>query len=531
VARVNPIRYNPPVQRRTGQPSTAPGRGRPRRNAPPVPLLLLGSVWAVPVPSAQAQSGGNDDDADIWREVDALEAEPDPEAEAEAGDPPNDDRPPPPPDESRPLSLERLLDAARASYPGLRADVHAVEAAEARLEEAKVSPFLQFRAEGFLTVAPEARGTPIMTPDSQLPLSNRWRPIVGASLEGIFPLYTFGKIQAGRRAAEAGVAAAEQRREVTLDRVAFDVRRAFFTLQLALDLQQMIDEGASRLQRAQRVLGERIEAGEPGVEPSDRYRLSTASAEVAARASSAQALEANARRALELLTGIDDVRISDCPIEPVVFEAEPLDDYVEAARTGRPDLARLSAGIDALEANTEVQRAGYFPDFGISLGAGASYGPGVTNQTNPFIQDRPNFTSLRFALVFRWNLDLLGNHYRVRQAEARLSETRQRAEEAALGAELEVTAAYTELEDAARRETAWRDARREGRAWLVSASQAYELGTADARDLIDAVRTYFTSRAAHLEAIHAYNLAVAELERTVGLDLVRSDRWEVDCSF
>jgi len=33
------------------------------------------------------------------------------------------------------------------------------------------------------------------------------------------------------------------------------------------------------------------------------------------------------------------------------------------------------------------------------------------------------------------------------------------------------------------------------------------------------------------EAIHAYNLAVAELERAVGLDLVRSDRWEVDCSF
>lgn len=428
-------------------------------------------------------------------------------------------------------TLAELLADARRTYPGLRADRHAIEAAEAQLDEARISPFFQFEARGFLTVAPEARGTPIVSPDSQLPLTNRWAPIVGADVEGLFPLYTFGKIRAAQRAATAGVAAAEQAREVTLDRVAFDVRRAFFTLQLALDLQQMIDEGQARLVRAQSVLAERLEAGDPGVKPADEFRLATAAAQVTARSSSAVALEQTARRALELLTGRAEVTISDCPSEPAPFEPEPLATYVELARTRRPDLAQLSAGLAAREAQADIQRAGYFPDFGIRLGVGASYGPGVTNQTNPFIRDNANFTNLSFALVFRWQLDLWGQSLRVRRAEEQLAETRARADEAAIGAELEVTRAYAELEDAARRESAWRDARRQGRSWLISASQGYELGTTDARDLIDAVQTYFGARAEHLDAIRSYNTALAELERTTGVNVLDPARWEVDCSF
>ncbi|MBX3249205.1 MAG: TolC family protein [Myxococcales bacterium] len=425
-----------------------------------------------------------------------------------------------------PHDLASLLALAEARYPSLEARSAAITAARARLDEARLSPFFQTEIQAGTTIAPRAEGTPIFSNQNQLPVDNGWAPVVEVAVRGVVPLYTFGKLRNAWRAGRAGVRAAELDRDRALAQLRFDVRRAYFGLQLALDVQQMIREGRGHLERAVRTLDELLEDGDADVNPMDRYRLRTALAEIEARASQTTRLETSARAALRVLTGEREIQVPDCPSEPVRL---PSDDVARATPDGRPEVGMLAAAIDAREAAFEAQRGAYAPDFGLGFQAGISYGPGVTNQQNPFIQDPANRPILGAGLFLRWNLDFVGNRHRVRRAEAELETTRAQAREARLGMELEIELAREAYRDAQEREASWGRGEREGRAWLVSAAQAYDVGAATPRDLVDALRAYFESRFSHLQAILDVNLAAAELERVTGVALEPTDGWERGC--
>lgn len=427
-------------------------------------------------------------------------------------------------------NLDALVRAAEENYPALDAQRARIRAAQERLREARFSPFFQFEGRAGLTVAPRAEGTPIFSDQDQLPITNGWAPVVDLGIQGVIPLYTGGKLRALRRAARAGVRVEELGVAQRRAQLRYDVRRAYFSLQLALDIEQMISEGRPKLRRAverlEELLEEEDEDEESDVDPMDRYRLATALAEVEAGASEAQRLREGAISALRALTGLDEVNVPECPMEPVQLEADG-EELRERALRSRPEIGMLQAGLDARRANLRRHRGGYAPDFGLGLQARYSWGPGVTDITNPFVNDRANTRNLGAGLVMRWSLDFVGNHARVQRAEAQLAQTEHQIEEARIGMGLQVEVAVQALQDAQRREETWRRGRQQGRAWFIAAAQAYDLGTGRARDLIDAMKSYFEARLSHLRAIQALNEAAANVERRVGETIV--EQWEPPC--
>lgn len=423
--------------------------------------------------------------------------------------------------------LAALTKAAEASYPGIRAATARIRAAQAQLDEVWVSPFFQSAVTAGVSIAPEMRGSPIFSPDSQLPLDNPWHPVLGLQVEGVVPLWTFGKLPAARDAARAGIQAAEADRQRVRAQLRHDVRRAYFALQLALDLRQMLDEGLPAIREAAARLEEQIAEGDPEVDAMDRWRLQAALAEIEARSADIQRLEDTARGALRILTGVREVRIPECPIEAVEIELQPLERYARGAAEDRPEVRMLDAAVRARQASLAVAQAGFFPDIAFAYSFGTTWSPGITDQTNPFVVDQANYTSIAAGLVMRWSLDLWGNAYRVDRESALLTDMRERSEEAGRGIELEVTDAYRAVEAASRQVDTWGRGHRETRAWFVAAAQGREIGTVETRDLVDAVRAYFTARYSHLQAIHDRNVALSNLERTSGRAVV--ERWEPPC--
>src|SRR5690606_37424349 len=249
-------------------------------------------------------------------------------------------------------------------------------------------------------------------------------------------------------------------------------------------------------------LEEQIAEGDPEVDAMDRWRLQAALAEIEARSADIQRLEETARGALRILTGVREVRIPECPIEAVEIELQPLERYARVAAEDRPEVRMLDAAVRARQASLSVAQAGFFPDIAFAYSLGTTWSPGITDQTNPFVVDQANYTSIAAGLVMRWSLDLWGNAYRVDRESALLTDMRERSEEAGRGIELEVTDAYRAVEAASRQVDTWGRGHRETRAWFVAAAQGREIGTVETRDLVDAVRAYFTARYSHLQAIH-----------------------------
>lgn len=445
---------------------------------------------------------------------------PDGEGEVERAE--GEDEAPP-----RVMNLAQLTRAATRSYPGVRAARARLRAAQAQLDEAWVSPFFQSTITAGVGLAPEVRGSPIFSPDSQLPVQNPWQPVLGFSIEGAIPLWTFGKLPAVRDAARAGIRAAAADRQRVRGQLLHDVRRAYFAYQLSLDLRQMLNEALPQIRDAASRLDEQLANGDSSVSDLDRYRLETAVAEIEAREADVNRLETMSRTALATLTGVQRFTIPECPIEPAEITLRPRSHYVRAARQDRPEVRMLEAAVRARQASLDFAEAGYFPDLALAYRFGTTYAPGITDQTNPFVIDQANYTSIQAGLVLRWSLDLWGNAYRVDRQSALLEDARERSQEALRGISLEVAAAYEAASAAHAQVESWGRGRTSSRRWFIAAMQGRDVGSTEPRDLVDAARAYLGARYAHLQAIHDFNVALAELERTSGTRV--TEAWESPC--
>lgn len=417
------------------------------------------------------------------------------------------------------MTLHDIEARALTQYPGMAAAEAQIEASEAKLNEIRVSPFFQSFVTLYGTFAPDMTGSAILSPDSQLPLSNNWSPLFGASIEGAIPLWTFGKLDAARDASQAGIDASEQNLARAKAQLLFQVRKAFFGYQYALDLLQLVSEAKPKLEEYKSKLEEEMRASaDPVTLTTDLYKLQMAIAELRQGERTAVQLERMSKEALMLVLGLNEgereyFETLDCellPYEPLLPPREQLVRHVEEER---PELLMIKAAMKAREASLSATRASYFPDLVLTYKISYAFAPGIADQNNPFVYDPLNFTGLGAALVLRQPLDIWGNAYREDREEGLLLELRHQSEEALLGITLEVDAAYEAATASKDKIEIWQGAMESSRTWFVTELQNADLGIAKSQDIVDAGRAYMQARVAFLTARFESNVAVADLER------------------
>jgi outer membrane protein TolC len=420
-------------------------------------------------------------------------------------------------------SLEECLALADRNFPNLWAARARLAYTHAQLEEAKWTPWFQWSAQSTFGVLPPISGT-VIYPQSTLFSRNitglgDLQPFFGFGLSGVLPLYTFGKIETALGAAEANVRVSEWDMEKWRQQMRLDLRRAYYGLQLARDVKEIIDDAKGRLDKAIRSIKDKIAKGDPSVGDVDRLRLETYRAEITVQALQAPKGEAYAIAALRFMTGVQtNFDIVDEPLKvpdrPLVSVAQ----YLEAARVLRPDVNMARAGVVARKRLVENSRARLFPDFGLGLGADFLSTPSAVPQQNAYASDPFNHFYYFFGFGLRWSLDLLPQAARSQEAEAQLEETRA-LERLALGnAMLEVEKAYADAVEAKTREETWDKAEHEAKEWISIVQDHVDLGTWDERALTEPLKAYGNARVQHLYALMDYNIALSALAQASGWD-------------
>lgn len=435
-------------------------------------------------------------------------------------------REPAPPSPARPpasaakgSSLARCLDLADRNHPNIWAARARLARMRGELNEAHLAPFSQFTVTGGLALAPSIRGNDLYSPNTEVSLSSTmglgWR----IGVEGVVPLWTFGKLTNLWDAAEAQLKVGEQDIVRQKLQVRMDVRRAYFGLKLARDSLALLEDAGNRLDQAIAHLDQAIAAG--NADEIDGYKLKTFRYELDGRKAEARRYEAIALSSLRFLTGEGDpFDIDQDPLRPTSHKLLPAVQYLQAARVNRPDVNMARAGIVAREAQVALARSKYYPDLGLALSAAWSRAPEITDQLNPFVRDDANYLRYGFALVLRWQLDLLPNAARVEQAQAQLEELRQTERYALGGIGVEVETAYAQVTDAQTREHAYGMAEKTAKQWIIAVQQGIDVGTKEDADLVDAARQWAQQRFNHLTAIMDLDVAWSNLALTTAWDEV-----------
>ena len=419
--------------------------------------------------------------------------------------------------------LAECLALADRNFPNLWAARARLASTHAQLEEARWTPWFQWSAQSTFGLIPSLQGT-VLYPTSSLATRNitgigGLSPFFGFGINGVVPLYTFGKIESSLDAAEAGVRVSEWDMEKTRQQMRMDVRRAFYGLQLARDVKYVVDDAEERLDRGIQGIKDKLAKGDPNVTDVDRLRLQTYREEVTAQALQAPKGEAYGLAALRFMTGVQtSFDIVDEPLKlpdrPLVAVAQ----YIEAARVLRPDVNMARAGVIARSRMVDYNRARLFPDIGLGLGADYVSTPSAASQFNLWANDPYNHFYYYIAGGLKWSLDLLPQAARANGAEAQLEETRA-LERLALGnATFEVEKAYADAVEARSREETWDRAEHEAKEWISIVQDHIDLGTWDERSLMEPLKAYGNARVQHLYALMDYNVAMSSLALASGWD-------------
>jgi outer membrane protein TolC len=334
------------------------------------------------------------------------------------------------------------------------------------------------------------------------------------------PVYTFGRVSAGEKAAGERVEVERAQLELERQRVALEARRYYHLHLYARSFQPTLRTIRKLLDEAMAKAQQLYDSASGKVTNVDLMKLKYASTELDKYAVQAEAGAAIALAALQHVMGL--------PAEPPITLAEtqlaapgdaplpPLETLVGAAVERRPESAQIRHGRLATESLELSESRADYPVLAIVGQLLASRTPNRTDDPNPYHWDPYNDLNGGVALVLRFDLDPAKSRARSAGARALRAQVEGLATYASTGIPVEVRKAYGDATEALKLLALAREGSTATLKWMLFAGAAYASGTGETRDVLEGVAAYGAARKGYFDALLAYHQAVAQLAHVTG---------------
>lgn len=411
-------------------------------------------------------------------------------------------------------TLDRAIRYALTNSPDARIAQQRIAAAQAGLTQARAafSPQLQLQSSYLRTDNPMLAFGSILNQQAFDPGLdfNDVPDQDNLNVKGLItmPLYAGGQNVAGRDAAKASVAAAREEATATRHALAFEVARAFHTINKTREFIKATEAAVRAFETNLVFARRRLEVGT--LLKSDVLDVEVRFAQAredAVRARNAQAL---ALRAFQNVLGLEpgEVELADSPgREPVPVELN--------AQPQRPELAASAQRLQAAEAEVRRASSGYKPRLSAFGSLDYDYGT-ITDE------DGGSYTA---GVLLQWDL-WDGASTRARRAEAKANleaaSEQDRKLRLALGLELE-QARLAFLEASERLSVTEKVVAQAAESVEITRSR-FEQGLALSTQLIDAETALVAARVRRAEAEADHRIAAAAVRKALGLPQLESSQ-------
>ena len=429
------------------------------------------------------------------------------------------------------LTLRELQERARRNDPRALQAVAQLENAQGKRDEAKWAFFPNFQTTAYVAgPSPEHRliggdndpnpADPThLTPGSTGSWFHGEQGIQAhVDVQAILPLWTFGKLTAGKSAAGHLVNATEALLQRARDQAAFDVARAYWGYQTARNADSSVQKVRDRLKDAQQTAQKLLKEKSEQISRSDAMKLDYLAEEVEAQHASAVKNRDLALTGLRLLVGAQpgealNVAEQELPDAP---QAPSADELLRRALEQRPETRAANEAIAARQALVDLSRARLWPDLGFVAGARFTETTNASNPPSPFLSNPYHETSGYIALGLMGTFDIPQKLARLRQAEADLHEAAAMQVGAQQLVRLELQQALGDLAEARARADRYAKETQIGKQLSTQAGIAFDSGLGDARELLEGTLLYARADGERLKALYDAQVAWAALEKAVG---------------
>jgi outer membrane protein, multidrug efflux system len=430
------------------------------------------------------------------------------------------------------LGLRELQERARKNDPRTMQAVAQLENAHGKHDEAAWAFFPNFQVTTYIAgPTPERRlkngdytANPT-DPASLTPgtLGDSWlRGNVGitahADVQTVIPIWTFGKLTAGKAALEHLVKATEALLQRARDQAAFDVARAYWGYQTARNADDSVRKVRDRIKEAQQTAQKLLAEQSEQVSRSDAMKLDYLAEEIEAQHAGALKNRDLALTGLRLLVGAQpseelNIALQDLPQAPPAPNA---DELLRRALEQRPETRAANEAVGARQAQVDLARARLWPDLGLAAGIRFTDTTNASNPPSPFVNNPYHESSGYIAIGLQGTFDVPQKLARIRQAEADLHEAVAMQVGAQQLVRLEVQQALGDLSEARVRVERYVRQAAIGKQLATQAGVAFDSGLGEARELLEDTLLYSRADGERLRALYDAQIAWAALEKAAG---------------
>ena len=346
--------------------------------------------------------------------------------------------------------------------------------------------------------------------------------LIRTSAKLTFPIYTFGKVRHGQRAARAGLDVGAAGIDIAGNELAYLVKQAYYGMQLTAKALSVLKDGRRRMRKAKKEIEDELKKESGRFTSNDLRKLVVQEADIEASFLETRALRETALAGARLAAALPPeapFALDTEKLTPVHVEERSVEAYVELAFDARPYLRAARAAVKAREAQVAMATANFFPNIALVGAFGYALGTTAPENPDPFANDPYNYLSWGVVLGANWTIDYANLVSKHRRAQAAVGKQRAEYEALLQRSRLDVVGRVSEVR---RRQAELRvrhKAMKAAKGWLVSNSLNFGLGLVTTDQLLQSLVAYSRARLTYYRIIYEHNLAIARLSQLVGTEL------------
>lgn len=398
-----------------------------------------------------------------------------------------------------------------------------IDLAQGRIDQARAGIFPKTELLLLATPIFEERGDAISTVKNY----SRWGAFTAVKATIIQPIYTFGVLDEYRNAASKGYEVDTQKLKTKQAELVYRVKQLYYGLQLANDLCIVVVDAKNKMTEAIERAEEMLVRQK--VKREDVFALKAYYAQVLTKSDEAERARDLAKKALAWTIGLEvdaDYELDYQDIAPEDVELKAENDYVTELTVSRPELKMLDAGIEATKSLWYAQSKQKRPAFFFMGYGNLAYSNVRDDQKSAYANDPFNDVGFGFLFGLKFNLDWWTINSLAKQRKAEHDRLAVARDHLNRGMILELKKAYREVKDYKKAVSYNEEGQKNASKWMMNTMMSYGMGfNNEVNGLIDSLKAYFESELNYNLSIYQYNMALAELSRVSGREILSSIKY------